>query len=142
MGGEKIVLGDLPRPATRGPDMGEPSEADGRDTDGPKINGEPKPGNWVAESPKVIETPMRTTIDVRRSITWGVTAIGCVTLPALAFAGLIGWADMSLPNGDSQGATLAGIVTVVALVLGLYLLTRVIRGVRGVFRPDSRRRGP
>jgi hypothetical protein len=86
--------------------------------------------------------PMPTTIDVRRSITWGVTAIGCLTLPALTFGGLIGWADMSLPNGDSQGATLAGIVTVVALVLGLYLLIRVIRGARGVFRPDSRRRGP
>jgi ABC-type Fe3+ transport system permease subunit len=46
---------------------------------------------------------------------------------------------MSLSNRDSQGATLAGIVTIVALVLGLYLLIRVIRGARGVFRPDGRR---
>jgi hypothetical protein len=83
---------------------------------------------------------MSTAIDVRRSITWGVTAIGCITFHGLAFAGLIGYADTSLR--DSHGATLDGIVTVVALVLGLYLLIRVIQGARGAFGPDSRRRGP
>jgi hypothetical protein len=120
--------------------MGEPNEADGRDTEGPKVNSEREPGNLVAAAPEVSETPMPTRIDVRRSITWGVTAIGCLALPGLAFAGLIAWADMSLR--DSQGAKVYGIVAVVAVVLGLYLLIRVIRVARGAFRPDSRRRGP
>ncbi len=79
-------------------------------------------------------------LDIGREIKSGITALGCLICLVLTFGGMIALAYMSVAKSDQ--ATLAGIVTVVASVLGPGLVFTFIVWPRGSPKGlTDRRRG-
>lgn len=74
---------------------------------------------------RTIESRSPVTIDVRRTLVWAISGLGCVTLPVVAITGVIAYADYSVAK--SEQTNVVGIITVLAWVLGIALLIRIIR---------------
>ena len=76
---------------------------------------------------RVVEAAHRNGIDIRRSVGWLTTAIGCFSLPFIAFGGMIAYADYAVAGSEEAGWL--GLVPPVALALWFFLLFRVLRAL-------------